>query len=210
MIRIAFHTPGCRKRGLTLGEMLVVLAVFCILAIMLFFSSNLAITKTKLAVAMNDQKLLTQALFTYEGEYAAVPDDTQGLDAVTHAGLKITQIPNDPFTPSGQPQEYGYYSDLSPSYRWIIVSVGPNGHSDIDQPLTLLRKQAEAAREAALRALLGSRRGGHGAAMRPSSINIPRQPLMSDKEAHDLIIENTYDPTNGVNSAGDVITVYGQ
>lgn len=192
-----------------MGEMLVVLAVFGILAIMLFFSSSLAITKTKLARVLNDQRLLTRALVTYEGEYFTVPDETQGLEAVTHSGMMITQVPIDPFTPNNQQQEYSYYAELSPSYRWIVVSVGPNGKSEVDLPLTMLRKKAEAAlaAERAARARHGGR-GGRGAAM--LSQNVIRAPLMTDQEAHDLIIENTYDPTNGVNSAGDVITVYGQ
>jgi type II secretory pathway pseudopilin PulG len=175
--------------GLTLGEMLIVLLVFSILAIMFFFSSNLAITKTKLSRVNQDQKTLLQALRSYESEYYSVPADSQGLAVVTHNPVSyLSRIPVDPFTPSSRAQEYGYFSDLSANYRWILVSVGPDGQPDIDRALAKLR-------------------GGSGAAIRP---NGRRQLLMSDKDAQEFIIKYSYDPTNGASSPGDVITSYGQ
>jgi type II secretory pathway pseudopilin PulG len=174
--------------------MLVVLAVFMMLAVMFFFSSNMAITKTKLARVMQDQKSLVNALVSYEGEYFEVPTDAQGLSAVVHSPVSmLSQIPNDPFakaTANLRRQQYGYYSDISPTtYRWILVSVGPDGEADLDHALMRMRKQ-----------------GSRGAA-KPTG---ERLILMGDKEAHDFITFYTYDPTNGTNSKGDVITVYGQ
>jgi type II secretory pathway pseudopilin PulG len=175
--------------------MLVVLAVFMMLAVMFFFSSNMAITKTKLARVIQDQKSLVNALVSYEGEYFEWPTDAQGLAAVVHSPLSmLSQIPNDPFakpTTNLRKQQYGYYADLSPTlYRWILVSVGPDGTADLDRALMRMRKQMS-----------------RGAAAKPTG---ERLILMSDKDAHDFIASYTYDPTNGAFSKGNVITVYSQ
>lgn len=177
--------------GLTFGEMLVVLLVFSILAVMFFFSSNLAINKAKLARTGQDLKTLARALSSYEGEYYEIPSEDQGLTAVVHARISaLSRIPQDPFTPAKMPREYGYYSDFSPKYRWILVSVGPDGRSDVDDALVELDKNNP----------------GKAAAY-PTGVH----PLhMSDEDAQKFITEHSYDPTNGSDSAGDVITLYGQ
>jgi type II secretory pathway pseudopilin PulG len=178
------------ERGLTLGEMLVVLLVFSIMAVMFFISSNLAITKAKLASFSMDTKTLSKALASYEGEYFNVPTEDQGLEAVMRSPVSfLTQMPKDPFTPNGGPLEYGYYTDLSSKVRCILVSVGPDQVADVDRALTELDNRSGSGRAAKVM----------GRALR-----------MSDKEAQDFIAKYSYDPTNGADSKGDVITVYGQ
>lgn len=179
--------------------MLVVLAVFMMLAVMFYFSSNLAITKTKLARVSKEQKDLARELVVYEGTYAGeYPTDSQGLSAVVSAPISmLKRVPPDPFASTvSQSQEYGYYSDLSQNFRWILVSVGPDGVPDVDRALVRQRKRE------------GGRggRGGRGA-IRPVDGHYMR---MSDKEAEEFIAWNSYDPTNGARSKGDIITVYGQ
>lgn len=197
MNRTVFHIPSCWKRGLTLGEMLVVLAVFMMLAVMFFFSSNLAITKTKLARVSKEQKDLARELVVYEGTYAGeYPTDTQGLSAVVGAPISmLKRVPPDPFAGSAsQAQEYGYYSDLSQNYRWILVSVGPDGSADVDQALMRRRRRPG--------------RPGRGGAVKEAPDG--HYVRMSDKEAEEFIAWHSYDPTNGSGSKGDIITVYGQ
>lgn len=183
------------KRGLTLGEMLVVLLVFSILAVMLFFSSNLAITKTKLARVSQDQKQLVQALAAYSIEYNfAVPSETQGLYAVSHSSTSFFTVPLDPFTQGRGAKEYEYYTELSPSFRCLLVSVGPDGESDVKDSLEQIKY----------------RNMGRAAMWAIGRYRQKRPVMMSDQEARDFIMSNSYDPTNGAFSKGDIIRIYTQ
>lgn len=174
-----------RRRGLTLGEMLVVLAVFSILAIMFFFSTNMAITKSKMSRVLHEQKVLANALTRYEGEYFDVPQYSL-LPLATNFNY-LTSLPRDPFNVNGlNGGEYNYVGDFAPNKRWLIVSVGPDGDSDVQDAIYKI-KQSDPTR------LLH---------------NGKRTPLLSPEEAREFIATHSYDPTNGVQSDGDIILPY--
>lgn len=174
-----------------MGEMLVVLAVFSILAIMFFFSSNTAIVKTKLSRVMQEEKFLARALQSYEGDYLDVPTQLQGLSRLKSPVAYLSKIPTDPFNKAAKDtREYGYISDLSPNHRWIIVSVGPDGESDIQNAIDEINQ---------------------GKDVKQSNSPWPyRASLMTPAEAKEFISRYSYDPTNGSISKGDIIVSYGE
>jgi type II secretory pathway pseudopilin PulG len=167
--------------------MLIVLAVFLILATIFIFSSQTAMVKTKLARTMQEQKLLARALDTYEADTSMVPTDAQGFGALPQTVL--SRVPDDPFHSDRTKPTYQYFSHLSDRYKWVVVSVGPDGVSDVSSVLKDWRNA---------QVVLTGAPPAEGTA------------LMTNAEADALIRARTYDPTNGSVSAGDVITVYGQ
>jgi prepilin-type N-terminal cleavage/methylation domain-containing protein len=188
MIQIANHHQS--KRGFTLGEMLVVLFVFAILAIMFFFSTNTAIVKAKNTRARQEEKDLAKALNWYESEYLDIPTQNQGLSRLKSTLGYMKRIPIDPFNQSSGNREYGYVSDLSDNTRWVIISVGPDGEADVQKAIDDMRKLKD---------------------VKQSNSPWPfRQALMTNSEAKEFVTRYSYDPTNGSVSKGDIITLYGE
>jgi type II secretory pathway pseudopilin PulG len=175
-------------RGLTYGEMLVVLVVFALLALMFIFSSSYALTKTRLSRVMHEQRLIVRALSDYEAQTSDLPAPDEGLEALLHPISYMTTIPIDPFIDARADQrQYQYYASVSPRHRSVIISVGPDGDSDLGRLLDVF-----------------SVRRGRGA-------NGPVGPpvaLMTRREADVMITQLSYDPTNGTISNGDIIHVY--
>ena len=174
--------------GLTLGEMMAVLAVFLILAIVFFMSSTHAMVKARLSRVLREEKDLVSALQFYQLQYSELPDQEQGWDKLTSMVAFMSRIPDDPFKhASAEKREYIYISDLSQDHRCLIVSVGPDGKSDVEEALD--RKSRSA--------------------IRLAETNWPyRSRLMSPDAARKFIILHSYDPTNGTTSRGDIITSY--
>jgi type II secretory pathway pseudopilin PulG len=172
---------GAAYRGLTLGEMLLVLAVFLILAIIFVFSSQSAMVKTKLSRVYQEQNMLARALNMYEADNARVPLDKQAWKALD------INVPSDPFNKDQTDSKYKYLSRLSNRYKWVVVSVGPDGVSDLARALEELKSTQPT---------LSGSQGEESV-------------LLKDHQADRLIREHRYDPTNGSVSAGDIITVYG-
>jgi type II secretory pathway pseudopilin PulG len=168
--------------------MLIVLAVFLILAIIFFMSSNYAMVKTKYSRALTEEKELISALQLYQNENMDVPTQAQGWPLLKSAGKFMTTIPVDPFNQVGSgTHEYVYISDLSAAHRCLVVSVGPDGRSDLQDALDAYRTS----------------NGG----MSLSGTDFLRPTLMSPAQANDFISRYTYDPTNGTTSSGDVVRV---
>lgn len=183
-----------KELGLTLGELLVVSAVFSILAIMFFFSSSHAIIKTKLSRALQEEKIIANALRSYEVDNYDIPTEEQGLGKLESGPLKyLTQLPLDPFTlGSSSPKSYVYVCDVTTMERCMIVSVGPDGDLDIDKVVGDLKRKSE-----------GS--------MHLSAATWPfRKVLMTPEEIKAFVAQYSYDPTNGSMSNGDIITLYGE
>lgn len=188
MMKLQAYNPGRRARGLTLGEMMVVLVVFSLLAAIFFLSSSHALVKTRLSRALSEERVLASALQRYEAEYLDVPSQNQGLAYLVNApNTYLSQIPLDPFTqPGKEPQHYYYLRSLSSVHRWLIVSAGPDGHADLkDATDALVRQKVQ---------LSGTSWGN--------------QPLLTPDEARLFITAHTYDPTNGTISSGDIIKNY--
>jgi len=168
--------------------MLIVLAVFLILALIFFMSSNHAMVKTKISRVLQEEKELASALQVYQNDYMDVPTQAQGWNRLVSAGSYMSAIPNDPFNQIGSgPHLYIYISDLSAAHRCLVVSVGPDGRSDFQDALDAYR----------------TANGG----MTLSGTDWMRPTLMSPAQASQFITQYTYDPTNGTTSAGDIIRV---
>lgn len=173
------------RAGLTFGEMLIVLAVFSILTLLFIVSSQQAMVKTRSARVLNDERVISDQLLYYYTFSGSFPADNQGLNKAynpNRAGEK--EVPADPFSPNLR-DSYAYYSEISPTHPWVIISRGPDGNANLSKFIEERKKQ-----------------NGN------LSSGLDRQiPLMTSEEADRLIIENTYDPTNGTISQGDIIRV---
>lgn len=173
-------------RGLTYGEMLIVLAVFAMLALMFILSSNYALVKTRLSRVMQEQRLIGRALSDYEAQSSGLPTQDEGLDVLLHPISYMTTIPIDPFHDQRDGErEYMYYTNVSASHRSLVISVGPDGDSDLGRLLDVFSVQR-----------------GVGGPQRPTAA------LMTQREAEALIAQFSYDPTNGTISNGDIIHIY--
>jgi prepilin-type N-terminal cleavage/methylation domain-containing protein len=169
------------KRGLSLQEMLIVVAVFGILAVIFFFSSSQVLVKTQTSRVKQDHKTLSVALNAYLGENSEYPSTESGWAKLLGENL-ISDIPRDPFSPNDEPYHYYAFASRESSQPYcLIISAGPDGDIDFD---------------------LGDNNGvdtgeGAGAGGAASIVSISEFALyMSLKH---------YDPTNGVVSDGDII-----
>lgn len=180
-----------RCAGLTLGEMLVVLAVFTILTLLFVFNSQDLMVRTRHSRVLQDQRVLADQLEFYQLNFLRVPTDDQGLNRVLNPFAELREVPVDPFSrAAGKNEPYQYYSRLSPEHPWIIVSRGPDGTLDV-APIIEERKRLASNDESQL--------SGKGQ-------KIPLT-AMSTAEAHEFLVRHSYDPTNGIVSAGDIIKI---
>jgi prepilin-type N-terminal cleavage/methylation domain-containing protein len=188
-------TAARAMRGLTLGEMLIVLAVFSILAAMFLISSRFALNKSRYSRALHEERELTGRLDLFVADNLLLPGE-QGLNALLRDPRGVSymnSIPVDPFaSPApGDPGHYLYFTYLSPQQQSIIVSVGPDGKNDIGPALEQLRQE----KNKDVISLAGASQ--------------TRSFLFKDvREEKDFIIQHTYDPTNGSDSPGDIIHYY--
>ncbi len=174
-------------RGLTLNEMLIVLAVFSILTLLFLVTSQEVMVRTRAARVANDHRVLADQIALYAFDRGGrVPTDPQGLFKILNPYRIEREVPVDPFSVNRAEREtYAYYANLSPEHRWIIVSRGPNGTLNVDPTIRALK-------------------GTDGSGLSQGA----GQPyLMTPDEADEFIRQHTYDPTNGTNSAGDIITI---
>lgn len=178
--------PNHRLRALTFGEMLVVCAVFLILAVIFIFSSQSAMVKTRISRVVQEQKQVARAIEAYEADHGLPPNEGQ-FYSVLNKGY-LDQVPNDPFNEHNRVSpRYQYLTSLSERHKWVVISVGPDGVPDLPNSIQDLR-----------------------GAVVLSGMVPGNAPLMSSEAAREMLTQNTYDPTNGTVSHGDVITVYGQ
>ena len=177
--------PGKALRGLTLGEMLIVLAVFLILTTMFLLSSKHAMVRTRISRVMQEQRMLSGALTNYQTDQMLLPNESEGMMVLTTPVSYVSTLPKDPFSLArGGDKTYSYFPYLSLDHKWIIISVGPDGDADCEMYLSDLEENGPSVHAASI--------GGH-------------RILMSSREAQEFIRKFSYDPTNGVVSDGDVI-----
>lgn len=210
--RIATYR-GSSLLGLTFGEMLVVAAVIAFLATMFVLSSTRAMVKTKYSRALQEERSLVNALSELAVE-GGLPDEEVGLQALADSpNALFDHIPMDPFNEDYGSPHYQYYSNISlGEYQVLIVSMGPDGDADVSKKLAALREQEMP--------ISRSRVDDHE---NPLRVGLNSEPspapqrdqsnrevlLMTPEEARLFIIENSYDPTNGSVSNGDIITPFG-
>jgi len=111
--------PKLKKRGFTIIELLVVVAIIGLLAVVIVTLLSNAKAKGRDAMRVSDIRILQQALEMYQNTYEAYPNydgDITGNDIVSSI-LKtqgiMTHIPLDPInnTADGVPYRYHYKSD---------------------------------------------------------------------------------------------------
>lgn len=184
MLLALFPILGPRsRRGLSLQEMLIVVAVFTILAFIFLFSSRLVMIKTHYSRVRQDQRTLANALNLYQGDHSAYPTREEGLQGLV--GSYMVQLPTDPFSDERR-ETYAYRTYVSAESGrpfYVLISPGPDGDFDFDSPET------------------DNVATGSGAASQTSSISpyVLAQQFIAELTAH------TYDPTNGIGSDGDII-----
>lgn len=177
-----FLWSAAGRAGLTFGEMLIVLAVFAILTLLFVVSSQQAMVKTRSARVLNDERVISDQLLYYLTiSGGGIPTDNQGLNKAYNP----YKVPTDPFSGDAAFAKYAYYSQISPTHRWVIISRGPDGKLDLAPIIEEKKKQSGTL----------------------SSASDHQTPPMTSEEADRFIIENTYDPTNGTISRGDIIRV---
>ncbi len=176
------HDGRVSSRGLSLQEILIVVAVFSILAAILVFSSDQAMTRARVSRVKGEEKMLAGALHDYRTDNSEFPPVLTGLLGPVRY---LEKIPTDPFikTPNASYTYYLYPGDDPGSHYFIVVSAGPDGVIDFD-PF-----QSDDPS--------GSTDGSAGGV--PPGIMSNRQYLK------EKILRYSYDPTNGVASKGDII-----
>lgn len=166
--------------------MLIVLAVFIVLAGLFILSSREVLSKTRVARVRQEQKVLAGALYDYRGVKNDFPTEKQGLADLLVSGRYVSSIPKDPFSREDEPAYHYYRLPIAGPGRTLVtllISVGPDGVLDFD-PVRLLLDGA-----------------GFSAAGGVSDSSVVYPPKLIDLG----LIMNQYDPTNGIHSRGDII-----
>lgn len=180
-LRLHVSGPARDRFGLSLQEMLVVLAVFIVLVVILTISSNTVVVKSRLSRVKQEQQMISGALEAYRVEQQRYPSVLGKL--VRPTGY-LNEIPVDPFSKDNK-TPYAYYclsaGDPGAKGQAILVSAGPDGDIDFFPPVW---------------AEMFS--GPVGGSTEPGATS-GLDPVL------EAILLNTYDPTNGVASSGDVI-----
>ncbi|WP_010582265.1 type II secretion system major pseudopilin GspG [Schlesneria paludicola] len=143
------RTPQPQRRGFTLVEMLVVLAILVLLISMVGPRILGSKQKADISAAKTQMGMLFSALETYVVDMADYPDSDKGLNALLEDPsedeekkskwggpyIKKSQIPKDPW---GNDYQYEYPGTHSDSKRKEpeIWSMGPDGQDGTDDDIT--------------------------------------------------------------------------
>ncbi|MFH0794520.1 MAG: type II secretion system protein GspG [bacterium] len=183
------HARRSALRGVTLYELLTVVAVVSILAILFVLSSLHFIVNTKISRVKEEHRVLARALQNYQIDYNSYPNTLRGLRALTAPTTYLVHVPEDPFITDRQ-RSYLYIAKPREGIEWLIVSAGPDG--DID-----LREFLSPASESLTDGVSAAASGGGSGQIVPLSPEVFQQ----------YIATKCYDPTNGTRSDGDLITL---
>jgi len=172
-------------RGVTLFELLVVLVVSSILMALFVVTAQYLMTSSRVSRVKEEHRVLTRALQNYESDFGTAPSTQLGLRALCAPVAYMVQVPADPFS-LRQNNRYSYVRLPGESSRWLIVSEGPDCRTDVLNAFGLRQRGG---------ALVGGRTDD-----RPDTLSLPTEAIET------ILARLTYDPTNGLVSAGDIIT----
>jgi type II secretory pathway pseudopilin PulG len=177
---------GCPRRGLSLQELLIVISVFLILAIVLTISTNEVMVKTRVSRVRQEMKNAATALNAYRVDNADFPERLSQL--LDRTPSYMGAMPLDPFSKENKSPYQYFRFPVNDGGRHIsiLVSTGPDGVGDF-APFALSSLGAAATS------------GGSGG----DFFNSWEFQARLKSEIRLL----SYDPTNGINSVGDIIYV---
>ncbi|GAB4325264.1 MAG: hypothetical protein Kow0059_21230 [Candidatus Sumerlaeia bacterium] len=181
------------RRGITLSELLLVVTITALLSIFFIISSQYLVIRSKVARVQQEQRVLQRALGNYQMDYSDFPRNEIGLRALNAPTMYLTSLPRDPFGSGGQDGSYFYCRHPERGYYYVVVSAGPDG--DVDFKEFLAAHPPDTAIDAS-----GS------AGPDPVEADSADRPTPQFRNLQDFIVQKTYDPTNGVNSDGDIIS----
>jgi len=162
------------------------MVVGAVLVAFFIYSSRYLMVSTQVSRVKEEHRILTRALQNYQADYGTFPDNKNGLHALYGPIAYIVRVPKDPFS-QGEPQEYLYIASPGGGYRWLLISDGPDGDCDLLEALGMNRRQ--------LSVVFGEKED------EPNTLSLPAERI---SQVLNLV---TYDPTNGLISGGDIITV---
>lgn len=179
--------------GVTLFELIVVVVVTAVLAILLVLSTNFLVVRTKVSRVKEEQRVLVRALQNYQMDYANLPRESSGLEALVAPTAYLASLPRDPFRSSEPNTAYFYFSPDGEGRSYAVVSAGPDGKLDA----MLFLNQARLPRGQGGETTSGpAGAGGEGSSA-----------LAGGNWFDEYLARYTYDPTNGTVSSGDIISV---
>lgn len=176
--------PRRAVRAVSLFELMVVIAVAGILTIFFIYSSQYLMVSTRISRVKEEHRILKRALHNYEADYGSFPDTSAGLHVLDGPVAYLLRVPMDPF--SNENEEYVYVALPGGSYRWVVLSRGPDGDSDLLEALGLSSKNG----------LVVVAESGDEANTIP----------VRAEQIDTFLTILSYDPTNGLISDGDIIT----
>lgn len=184
--------------GVTLFELIVVVVVTAVLAVLLVLSTNFLVVRTKVSRVKEEQRVLVRALQNYQMDYANLPRESSGLEALVAPTAYLASLPRDPFRSSEPDTAYFYFSPDGAGRSYAVVSAGPDGKLDAMMYLNQARPARGQGGKTTNAAPAGA--GGSGG---DDGSNVPAGVHWFD----DYLARYTYDPTNGTVSSGDIISV---
>lgn len=160
---------------------MVVITVTLILTAIFIYSSRHLIITTKISRVKEEHKVLSRALQNYQMDYNDYPNNTVGLKALNAPTAYLASLPSDPFSSNGN-HTYVYYYEPGYPYNYILISAGPDGDLDFQEYYL-------------------------SAVSVPASGGSTPQPQPAENALKEFLQTRVYDPTNGLNSDGDIITL---
>jgi len=120
------------KRGFTLMELMIVVAVLAILAAILIPNFRGITADAKNSTAKADLRNLKTAVILYQNKYNVLPDDSS-VDKFeeclqNYSPRVVDRVPTDPWSSTGAKYQYDVAAD---NQTYAIWSVGANGTTDV-------------------------------------------------------------------------------
>jgi type II secretory pathway pseudopilin PulG len=189
-----YPAPALRQseRGFTVFEFAVVFVIAAIILVIMWVNSQFFVTQVRVMKVKEEQALLKRALENYHADYASYPPNDVKLAALDSPTAYLASLPEDPFSGVTN-NNYVYISRPGGGYDWILISPGPDGVMDFGStglPEVMTSALAESRRSS-------QANGGTATIQLPLHKNLFKQYITSIQ----------YDPTNGADSAGDIITL---
>jgi hypothetical protein len=173
------------RRGVTFFEITVVFIVVAVLAAIIFLSTRRLMVDTQVTRVREEHRIITRALHNYFVDNYDFPSETQGLVALSEPVTYLASIPRDIFACKEERGERYVYRTWREGglMMWLLVSRGPDGDLDFDQGPEVPSDEETV--------------------MALSSGATPPQ----RESLHSSMLFLSYDPTNGLDSSGDIITI---